>query len=232
MSNLRGLNQSDGGNHVLTITVGDGAAFGEQCETVNTDPAVRAARILLSGNDATQPGLAAILATVVTPVVAGLSGDVDDAVLELALSADVRLCEAGATFAITQPQRGELPSDGGTQRLPRIVGQGLASDMLLTGRRITAEEALHAGLVTEIVPADDVPKRTHEIATEIAAHGQAAGRFTKEAVIEGADMSLHQSLHLETDLAILLHTDPERSEGIDAFNERRKPRFRGEDEDA
>lgn len=217
---------------MLTITISDSATFLAQCDKANKDRVVRTAVLQLSDESFVDTGMAASLASLQMPVVTGLSGCIDDSILELALAADVRLCEAGTTFAMTQLQNGELPSDGGTQRLPRIVGPGMATDMLLTGRRISAEEALSVGLVTEIVPAGHISQRTHQVATEIAAHGQAAGRFTKEAVIEGADMSLEQSLHLEADLAILLHTDPERAEGIDAFKERRKPAFRDEDEDA
>ena len=84
--------------------------------------------------------------------------------------------------------------------------------------------------MTEICPAGESNTRARQLAKEIAAHGKSAGRFTKEAVLKGADMPLEQSLRLEADLAILLHTDPERAEGIDAFNRRRKPDFRQADE--
>jgi enoyl-CoA hydratase len=225
---------SDG--RVLTIPVGDRAAFDNACATATTDEAVRAAVIVLGGEvssaDPVEPGMPATLAALLVPVVAGLSGRIDDRVLELALAADVRVCEGDTTFALTAVKdagNGQLPSDGGTQRLPRVVGPGLAIDMLLTGRRITAEEALRAGLVTEICPDGESKTRAKQLSNEIASHGRSAGRFTKEAVLKGADMPLEQSLHLEADLAILLHTDPERAEGIDAFNERRKPDFRQED---
>ncbi|MDP6822516.1 MAG: enoyl-CoA hydratase/isomerase family protein [Dehalococcoidia bacterium] len=217
------------GSRVLTIAVRDGAVFEDQCAVAARDDSLRAAVIHLTIEAgravSVEPGMPAILAALQIPVVAGLSGRVDDRVLELALAADVRICDAGSSFAMTQPGRGEFPSDGGTQRLPRVIGPGLATDMLLTGRRITAEEALRVGLVTEIVPAGMARDRADEIAADIAAHGQAGGRFTKEAVLKGADMPLESSLRLEADLAILLHTDPERVEGINAFNERRKPDF-------
>ena len=230
------------GARVLTIPVGDRGAFDDACAQARTESTVRAAVLHLSGgvladgrpeeaedvDRSVEHGMPALLAALHAPVVAALSGRIDDRVLELALAADVRVCDAGATFAMTQPARGELPSDGGTQRLPRVVGPALAADMLLTGRRITAPEAFAAGLVTEIAADGRAAARADEIAAEISTHGAAAGRFTKEAVLTGADMSLDQSLRLEADLAILLHTDPERAEGIDAFNARRKPDYRGE----
>jgi enoyl-CoA hydratase len=221
---------------VLTIPVGDRAAFENACARASSDEVLRTAVIVLEGEassaDMVEPGMPAVLAALLVPVVAGLSGQIDDRALELALAADVRICDSNTTFALTvvsDSGSGQLPSDGGTQRLPRVIGPGLATDMLLTGRRITAEEALQVGLVTEICPAGESKTRAKQLAKEIASHGQSAGRFTKESVYKGADMPLEQSLRLEADLAILLHTDPERAEGIDAFNRRRKPDFRQED---
>ena len=199
------------GDRILTIPVGDTALFEDACAPAGTDNAVRSAVVLLTAerSDLVEPGMPATLSALQTPVVAGLSGRIDDRSLELALAADVRICDVNTTFAMTalpSGGNGRLPSDGGTQRLPRVIGPGPATDMLLTGRRISAAEALQAGLVTEICPVGDVEATALRIATEIAAHGQAAGRFTKEAVLKGADMPLEQSLHLEADLAILLHT--------------------------
>jgi enoyl-CoA hydratase len=214
---------------ILIIPVGDISAFETACERDATDENVRSAVLHLSG-ESIGPGMPATLAAVQAAVVVGLSGQIDDRSLELAMAADVRVCDASTTFALTKTGQGELPSDGATQRLPRLVGPGLAADMLLTGRRISAQEALKFGLVTEITPDGNAPERADQIAAEIAEHGRGASRFTKEAVIKGADITLEQSLRLEADLAILLHTDPERAEGIDAFNARRKPDFRPEDD--
>ena len=219
------MNPSSSDNRILTITVSDLVTFKSLCEIAKTDPTIRCVAILLSEESCVEPGMASLLGSLKIPVVAGLSGRIDNGILELALAADVRVSELGTTFAMKLAQNGRLPSDGGSQRLPMIAGHGLATDMLLTGRRISAEEALRAGLVTLLVPVNDNGQGAARIAEEIAEHGQAAGKFTKEAVIEGANMSLDQSLHLEADLAILLHTDPERAEGIEAFKENRPPAF-------
>jgi len=236
MNNPVNQSSENSAGGVLTIPVGDRAAFEDACVRAATDEDVRAAMIVLIGEgvgaDSVEPGMPATFAALLAPVVAGLSGRIDDRALELALAADMRICDSDTTFAltaVTDSGSGRLPSDGGTQRLPRIVGPGLATDMLLTGRRITAEEALRAGLVTEICPAGESKTRAEQLAKEIASHGKSAGRFAKEAVLKGADMPLEQSLRLEADLAILLHTDPERAEGIDAFNARRNPDFRQDD---
>ncbi len=215
------------GSPLLTIPVGDRGAFEDACAVAAVSEAIRAVVVHMADDAAaTEPGMPAVLAAVQAPVVAGLSGRIDDRLLELALAADIRVCDPGATFALTQVGRGELPSDGGTQRLPRIVGPALGLDMILTGRRITAEEALAAGLVTEVVAGGPVADRATEIAGQISMRGRLAGSFTKEAVLKGADMPLGQAVRLEADLAILLHTDPERAEGIDAFKARREPDFR------
>ena len=223
-------------DRVLRIPVEDRAVFEDACVRAATDAEVRAAMIVLTGDgigdNSVEPGMPATLGALLVPVIAGLSGRIDDRVLELALAADIRICDSDTTFAITavtESGSGRLPSDGGTQRLPRIVGPGLATDMLLTGRRIIAKEALRAGLVTEICPAGESKIRAEQFAREVASNGKSAGRFAKEAVLKGSDMPLDQSLRLEADLAILLHTDPERAEGIDAFNAGKHPGFRQDD---
>ena len=109
--------------------------------------------------------------------------------------------------------------------MPRIVGPGTAADMLLAGRALDAQAALAAGLVTEVVPSDELDARGLDLARRIAARGALAARYAKEAVRAGLDMTLEQGLGLEADLSILLHTSPERAEGLAAFLERRPPRF-------
>ncbi len=224
---MSSLNKKTSGDGVLTIPVGDGTVFQDACANAAADESARVVVIHLTGDrEAVEPGAPALLAALGMPVVAGLSGRIEDRALELALAADIRVCEPETTFAMMVSERGKLPSDGGTQRLPRVVGPGLAADMLLIGRTISAEEAFAAGLVTEIAAPRKARQRADEIATAIVAHGRAASVFTKEAVLKGGDMPLEHALHLEADLAILLHTDPERAEGIDAFKERRQPGFR------
>ena len=202
------------------------AAVREACAEVGVSAGVRAVILWLPRAGASPtPGAAEAVAGIPHPVVAALRGRVADGALEAALAADIRVCARGATFALAEVTRGGLPSDGGTQRLPRLVGPGLAADMLLTGRELTAEEALSAGLVTEVVSDDALDARARDIARGIAGRGALAGRYTKEAVRRGADMPLTDAMRLEADLSILLHTDPERAEGIEAFKEGRPPRL-------
>ena len=179
----------------------------------------------LSPGDLAALGIASAVASLPQPVVAALRGNMLDQGLEIALSADIRIAADDARFAMTAVMCGGLPFDGGTQRLPRIVGPGTAADMLLAGRALDAQAALAAGLVTEVVPPDELDARGLDLARRIAARGALAARYAKEAVRTGLDMTLEQGLGLEADLSILLHTSPERAEGIAAFLERRPPRF-------
>ena len=168
------------------------------------------------------------IAALETPVIAALNGDAFDQGLEVALACDIRIASEGARLGLTQVTRGLMPWDGGTQRLPRLVGRGRAVEMMLTGRLMDAAEACHVGLVNEMTPADAVLPRALEIAFTVASHGPVAAGYLKEAVRKGLDMTMEQGLRLEADLNLLLHTTSDRAEGLSSFLERRKPIFRGE----
>ena len=120
-----------------------------------------------------------------------------------------------------------MPWDGGTQRLPRLIGRSRAMDMLLTGRRIGADEALEVGLVNEVVKPGSASEYALEMASVISGHGPIALRFLKEAVLNGMDGTLEHGLRLEADLSFLLQSTQDRSEGISSFLERRRPTYQG-----
>lgn len=168
------------------------------------------------------------LAGLPMPVIAGLNGDALDHGLELALAADLRICSDTARlgFPDRTPASG-FPFDGGTQRLPRVVGPAMALDMLLTGRTVSASEALQMGLVNKVAAAADVGKATRKAAGEIAEGAPVAARFAKEAVRDGRELVLGQGLRLEADLNFLLQTTEDRAEGLASFRERRNPEYRG-----
>ena len=122
---MSSLNKKTSGDGVLTIPVGDGTVFQDACANAAADESARVVVIHLTGDrEAVEPGAPALLAALGMPVVAGLSGRIEDRALELALAADIRVCEPETTFAMMVSERGKLPSDGGTQRLPRVVGPG------------------------------------------------------------------------------------------------------------
>jgi enoyl-CoA hydratase len=161
------------------------------------------------------------------PVLAAAHGDVIGQGLELALASDMRIASEGARFGLTQIRRGNIPGDGGTQRLSRLVGKAKAMEMILTGEIIDAREALRIGLVNKIVPRGDVTAAVMGLAQEMASRAPIAVRYAKETICKGMNMTLEQGLRLEADLYFLLHTTRDRTEGIQAFRDKRDPQFEG-----
>ena len=145
----------------------------------------------------------------------------------LALAGDLRLAAAQARFGLAEPDRPSFPWDGGTQRLPRLIGPAWALDLALTGRQVDAATALRLGLVNRVVAAERLAEETAQLAAVILAGGPVAARYAKEAVGQGMELSLTQGLRLEADLSVILQSTTDRAEGIASFQERRPPRFSG-----
>jgi len=161
------------------------------------------------------------------PIVAAIRGYAFGGGLELALACDIRIAGDDARLGLTEVDLAIIPGGGGTQRLPRLVGRGKALEMILTGARIDAREALRIGLVERVVPAAEVKAAGLELARTLAAKAPVALRYAKEAVVKGLELPLADGLRLENDLATLLRTTEDRIEGAKAFLEKRKPRFTG-----
>ena len=172
-------------------------------------------------------GAASAIASIEQPVVAAISGDALGQGLELALSCDIRLASDKAKFGFPQIVQGLIPMDGGTQRLPRIIGKSKALELILTSEIISAKEALKIGLVSEVVTREELAAEAETIAKNLTTKGPIALRYAKEAVNKGLDLTLEQGLQLEADLYLLLHTTEDRTEGIRAFLEKRLPKFQG-----
>jgi enoyl-CoA hydratase/carnithine racemase len=170
---------------------------------------------------------ASVIGSIDRPVIAAINGDALGQGLELALACDMRIASSAAQLAMPQIQSREIPWDGGTQRLARLVGRGKALEMILCGEPLTAAQALEIGLVNQVVPPDEVFALTMKTAREMAAKGPIALRYAKEAILKGMDMTLAQGLAMEADLYFLLHTTADRTEGITAFREKRTPNFEG-----
>lgn len=208
----------------------------EICTQINQDNGIYvviltgAGKSFCTGSEITAESLyrpAEAVAGVNCPVIAAMNGDALGQGLELALSCDIRIASDKACFGLPQVAQGLIPADGGTQRLPRIVGRGKALEMLLTADRIAAGEALDMGLVSRVVPLTELAGEVETLAEAIAAKGPVALKYLKEAVNKGLDMTLEQGLRLEADLYFLLHTTADRKEGIRAFGEKRPPKFKG-----
>ena len=161
------------------------------------------------------------------PVIAAINGEALGQGLELALSCDIRLASDKAEFGFPQVATGLIPSDGGTQLLPRIVGRGKALELILTAETISAKEALEIGLVHKIVALKDLALEVEAMAKTITSKAPIALRYAKEAINKGLDLTMEQGLRLETDLYLLLHTTKDRTEGINAFLQKRPSQFKG-----
>jgi enoyl-CoA hydratase/carnithine racemase len=161
------------------------------------------------------------------PVIAGITGNAIGIGLELALACDIRIATETSHFGLSQVREGLIPSDGGSQRLPRLVGKGEALEMLLTGDVIDAQESLRIGLVNKIVTSQELRETVMAMAHEMASKAPLALRYAKETVHKGMDLNLEQGLRLEADLYLLLHTTQDRTKGIKAFQERQDVQFEG-----
>jgi len=160
-------------------------------------------------------------------IVAAIRGHCFGGGLELALACDIRVAADDARLGLTEIDLAIIPGGGGTQRLPRLLGRGKALEMILTGARIPAAEALAIGLVERVVPAADLLAEAGKLARTIADKAPVALRYAKEAVVKGLDLPLADGIRLEGDLSTLLRTTEDRLEGAKAFLEKRKPRWTG-----
>jgi enoyl-CoA hydratase/carnithine racemase len=173
------------------------------------------------------PDAVAAVAGLGKPVVAALHGEVVGWGLALALACDLRVAATDAVLRLPETRDGHLPGGGVTQRLPRMVGVARALELVLLGSRLGATAAVDWGLVSAAV----APARLHdtvaELAAALASRGPLALRLGKEAVVRALDLPLADGIRLEQDLYVLLQTTSDRSEGVRAFLERRRPRFGG-----
>ncbi len=135
------------------------------------------------------------------PLIAALHGYVLGSGIEIALFCDLRIAAPDVVFGFPEVTLGILPAAGGTQTLPRILGLSGALDMLLTGRRLNAQEALSKGMVNQIVPRENLLRAAEELAQKIASYDPVVVRNAKQALIKGMDMTLDQGLDLEWRLA-------------------------------
>ncbi|MDY7031888.1 MAG: enoyl-CoA hydratase/isomerase family protein [Thermodesulfobacteriota bacterium] len=138
------------------------------------------------------------------PIIAALHGYILGSGIEMALCCDIRIASDNARFGLPEVGLGIIPAAGGTQTLPRIVGQGKALEMLLTNPWISGEEAFRVGMVNQVVSKDELLQTSEALAKQIASYDKTAVRKAKQAVIRGLDLPLEQGLNLEKRLASAL----------------------------
>ncbi|MGH2373079.1 MAG: enoyl-CoA hydratase-related protein [bacterium] len=161
------------------------------------------------------------------PVIAAVNGFAVGGGLELALACDVIVAADGAEFGFPEPRVARMALDGGIHRLVRHIPFKLAMGMLLTGRRIAASEALRIGLVNEVVPRADLLQAARGWADQILECAPLSVQATKEAALAGLGMPLRQAMALVPPLTERVLASPDQDEGVQAFLERRPPRWTG-----
>ena len=234
-------------NALNTATMAElGSAFQE----IKTDPAIRVAILTgagekafvagadigelakqdaVSGKEFAHRGQAVfdLIENLGKPVIACINGFALGGGCELALACTMRLASDNAKLGQPEVKLGIIPGYGGSQRLPRLVGKGLAMQMLLAGEMITAQEAHRIGLVNEVTSVAELIPRAEAIAAKIIANAPLAVQYAMEAVNKGMDMTLAAGLYLEASLFGVCCATEDKTEGTAAFLEKRPAAFKG-----
>jgi len=161
------------------------------------------------------------------PVIACINGFALGGGCEIAMACTMRLVSEKARLGQPEVKLGLIPGYGGTQRLPRLVGTGLAMQILLTGEMISAQEAYRIGLVNEVLAPEQLIPRAEEIAQKIIANAPLAVQYCMEAVHQGLNMTLQEGLFLEATLFSICSATEDKKEGTTAFLEKRTANFQG-----
>ncbi len=161
------------------------------------------------------------------PVIACINGFALGAGCEIAMACTLRLASENSKLGQPEIKLGIIPGYGGTQRLPRLVGKGLALQILLTGEMITAQEAHRIGLVNEVVPQAELIARAEAIAKKIIGNAPLAVQYVMQAVHKGMEMSQSEGLFLEASLQAACFSTEDKKEGTRAFLEKRAANFKG-----
>ncbi|MDI6753902.1 MAG: enoyl-CoA hydratase-related protein [Thermodesulfobacteriota bacterium] len=161
------------------------------------------------------------------PVIAAINGYALGGGLELALACTIRIAAESAKMGLPEVKIGILPGAGGTQRLPRLIGKGLAAEMILTGEMIDAKEAYRIGLVNRVVPAEQLMATAEEIGRKILRNAPIAVALAKDAIEVGKNLPLDGAIQYAQKNCIICFSTEDMKEGTAAFLEKRKPQFKG-----
>lgn len=162
------------------------------------------------------------------PVIAAINGIALGGGTELALACDIRIASRKASMGLTEVTLGIIPGAGGTQRLVRLIGIGKAKELILTGKRVNAEEALALGLVNKVVEPESLIESALKMAEIINYNAPIAVQQAKYAINYGSEVDLNTGLNIETKAYEICLPTKDRLEGLAAFKEKRKPQYKGE----
>ncbi|MHA1543424.1 MAG: enoyl-CoA hydratase/isomerase family protein [Candidatus Hodarchaeales archaeon] len=160
------------------------------------------------------------------PVIASINGFCLGGGLELAMACDLRIASENAKLGQPEIKLGLIPGAGGTQRLSRLVGNGLAKEIIMFGDNINPERAKEIGLVNWVVSAENLEEETNKIAERLVKGPSFALNMAKEAINRGTEMSLLDAIRMEAELFALCFTHEDVQEGVNAFLNKRKPEFK------
>lgn len=202
---------------------------GDKAFAAGADIAEMQPMTAMQGRKFSENGMNAItkLETIPQPTIAAVHGFALGGGCEVTLACDIRVASTKAKFGQPEVNLGVTPGFGATQRLPRLVGAGIAKELLLTGDIIGAERAYEIGLVNHVVEPEQLLDKAFEIANKIAGKGQLSVRMTKQGVNEGLNMDVDRGLQYETELFALSFSTEDQKEGMTAFLEKRPAEFKG-----
>src|SRR3954453_18113548 len=216
--------KNDVGVRVVIVTGG-----GEKAFIAGADISELAKHDAVSGKEYTHRGQSVLnlIENLGKPVIACINGFALGGGCEIAMACTMRLAGENAKLGQPEVKLGIIPGYGGTQRLPRLVGKGLACQLLLSGEMISAHEAHRIGLVNEVVPAGELIARAEAIAQAIIKNAPLAIQYCLEAVNHGMEMTLQEGLYLEANLFAVSCATDDKEEGTSAFLEKRTANFAG-----
>ena len=162
------------------------------------------------------------------PVIAAVNGIALGGGTELTLASDIRIASSNASMGLTETRLAIIPGAGGTQRLPRLVGKGKAKELIFTGQRVGAQEALNIGLVNKICEPADLAAESKKMAAMICETGPIAIEQAKYAINYGLETDMHTGLAIESNAYWVCIPTEDRLEGLAAFKEKRKPVYKGQ----
>jgi len=214
--------RDDSSLHGVILTGAGDKSFiaGADINEVATDTPVQAEEKTRRGQD-----LMDLIENLGKPVVAAINGFALGGGCEAALACTIRLAAETAKFGLPEVKLGIIPGYGGTQRLPRLVGKGVALQLILSGAMIDAQEAYRIGLVNEVVPNAELIGRAEAILNQIGANAPLSVRYALEAVNKGMETSLVEGLVLESTFVAICTSTEDKKEGTSAFLEKRPAKF-------